>query len=357
MSEYRCINLFIAGIGAIGKTLLQQLSKQQHSLHNSQALSINIVGIANSKRIIASPKGVDINSYPKLMKEAGTISSAEQIKNTLLRLSLPNTIFVDCTSSTEIANIYLQLLNNKISVVAANKAAASSDYDSYLNLKQAAVENGVKYLFQTNVGGGLPIISTINSLVNSGDKVLKIEAVLSGTLNYIINTISKEVPFSKAVKMAQELGFSEPDPRIDLSGDDVVKKLVILARESGYTLSKNEVNNNLPIPIEAFKGDINDFFEQIKRYDIEFEQKRIRAEQNGNRLRFCAIFEKGCGFAGLMEVGAEHPFYNLPDSNNIVMLTTERYNNHPLVIKGYGAGAAVTAGGVFGDILRVANIA
>ena len=245
---------------------------------------------------------------------------------------------------------------HNVSVVAANKIAASSEYSKYAQLKQIARKKDVKFLFETNVGAGLPIINTINNLINSGDKILKIEAVVSGTLNYIFNVISRDVPLSRAIMMAKEAGYSEPDPRIDLSGKDVVRKLVILAREAGYKVEQDDVIKNLFIPEKYFEGSIDDFFKNITEIDSQFEEKRIEAEANGEHFRFVAKLEDGNAEVGLQKVGSGHPFYSLEGSNNVILLTTERYKEYPMVIKGYGAGAEVTAAGVFADIISIANI-
>ncbi|MBQ8044837.1 MAG: bifunctional aspartate kinase/homoserine dehydrogenase I, partial [Bacteroidales bacterium] len=267
-----------------------------------------------------------------------------------------NEVFVDCTSSPQIATVYQDLLSHNVSVVAANKIAASSEYAKYENLKNTARQKGIKYLFETNVGAGLPVINTLNNLINSGDKVLKIEAVLSGTLNFIFNTISKDIPLSKAIVMAKEARFSEPDPRIDLCGKDVIRKLVILARESGYKVEQEDVVANLFVPDKFFEGTLDDFWKNIPQLDAEFEVKRQRLEKENKKYRFVATMENGACSVGLQEVGMQHPFYDLEGSNNIIMITTERYHEHPMIIKGYGAGASVTAAGVFGDIMSIANI-
>jgi aspartokinase/homoserine dehydrogenase 1 len=252
--------------------------------------------------------------------------------------------------------LYEQILDSNISVVTANKIAASSEYSNYSKLKNTAKRKGVKFLFETNVGAGLPIISTLNDLVYSGDRILKIEAVLSGTLNFIFNTISSEVRLSETIRRAKELGFSEPDPRIDLSGVDVARKILILARESGYKLEMTDVQINKFIPEPYFEGSLEDFFSRIQEVDNDFEQRRQQLEASGKKWRFVARLEKGRAEAGLMEVGIGHPFYDLEGSNNVVMYTTERYQEFPMLIKGYGAGASVTAAGVFADLIKVSNI-
>ncbi len=238
----------------------------------------------------------------------------------------------------------------------ANKIAASSEYEKYVQLKETSRQRGVKFLFETNVGAGLPIINTINNLTNSGDTILKMEAVLSGTLNFIFNTISSEIPLSKAIRMAKEARYSEPDPRIDLSGKDVIRKLVILAREAGYKINQEDVQKNLFIPDPYFLGSQDDFWKMIPELDADFEEKRKELEKKGLHWRFVATMDKGKCSVGLQTVGSMHPFYDLQGSNNIILITTERYNEFPMIIKGYGAGASVTAAGVFADIISIANI-
>ena len=271
-------------------------------------------------------------------------------------MNIYNAFFVDCTASEEIASLYETLLRNNVSVVAANKIAASSPYGNYIKLKETARHRDIKFLFETNVGAGLPIINTMNDLINSGDHILKLEAVLSGTLNYIFNTISSQIPLSQAIRMAKEEGYSEPDPRIDLSGKDVIRKLVILAREAGYMVEQSDVKANLFIPDEYFSGSLDEFWEHIPELDREFEDKRRQLESEKKRFRFVARMERGKCEVGLQAVDSTHPFYELEGSNNIIMISTERYHEYPMIIKGYGAGADVTAAGVFADIISIANI-
>ena len=278
------------------------------------------------------------------------------LRKSLIGMNIFNSVFVDCTASGEVAGLYQALLEHNVSVVAANKVAASSDYDSYLKLKETALRRGVKFLFETNVGAGLPIIGTINDLRSSGDKILKIEAVLSGTLNFIFNEISADVPFSETVRRAKEQGYSEPDPRIDLSGKDVVRKLVILAREAGYKVEQEDVEKHLFVPDEFFKGSIDDFWRNLPSLDAGFESRRKAIEADNKRWRFVAKMDRGRTSVSLEAVGSDHPFYNLEGSNNIIMLTTERYREYPMLIQGYGAGAGVTAAGVFANIMSIANI-
>ncbi len=357
LSEYQVLNLFLVGIGTVGKSLLQQIRQQQPKLMAQNSLQIKIVGIANSKRAVFNRQGIDLSNYESILKNEGKDSTPESLYKEIEEMNIFNSVFVDCTASQAIANLYKDLLSNNISVVTANKIAASSDYKTYAELKTISRnKSGIKYLFETNVGAGLPIINTMNALINSGDKILKLQAVLSGTLNYIFNTISEEIPLSKAILMAKEMGYSEPDPRIDLSGTDVVRKLVILSREAGYPVEQQEVKKNLFIPENYFQGSQENFWSIISGLDAEFEAKRKQLESENKRLRFVAQMEHGCCQVGLQEVDHNHPFYELEGSNNIILITTERYNEYPMIIKGYGAGAGVTAAGVFADIISIANI-
>jgi aspartokinase/homoserine dehydrogenase 1 len=255
-----------------------------------------------------------------------------------------------------VPSLYHDFLSHNISVTAANKVAASGDYENYAKLKATARKRGVKFLFETNVGAGLPIINTINDLRNSGDKILKIEAVLSGTLNFIFNTISEKIPFSETVRLAKEEGYAEPDPRVDLSGQDVIRKLVILSREAGYKLSQEDVTKELFIPQSFFDGTLEEFWKNLPSLDAQFEADRKVLESEHQRWRFVAKLENGKGSVSLQKVGERHPFYGLEGSNNIILITTERYNQYPMLIQGYGAGASVTAAGVFADIMSIANI-
>ena len=355
LSEYKVLNLFIAGIGTVGGNLLEQIRIQQLKLMQN-GLKLNVVGIANSKRALFSREGLNLETCIEELKKNGEASSPEHLKDEILKMNIFNSVFVDCTANQAVSDLYEELLNNNVSVVAANKIAASSSYNNYSNLKEIARHRGVKFLFETNVGAGLPIINTMNDLINSGDHILKLESVLSGTLNYIFNTLSADIPFSKAIMMAKEEGYSEPDPRIDLSGKDVIRKLVILTREAGYKVEEEDVQRHLFIPDKYFEGTLDDFWRNIQELDTEFEAKRQQLETEGKRFRFVAKMENGACEVGLQEVDAHHPFYELEGSNNIIMISTERYHEYPMIIKGYGAGADVTAAGVFADIISIANI-
>ncbi len=355
LSEYKVLNLFICGVGTVGGNLIDQIRSQYEQLKQTQRLKLNVVGIASSSHAIFSRDGINLDTYRE------ELASSEQSDNKRLLdevtgMNIFNSVFVDCTASADVAAMYQTLLDHNISVVAANKVAASGSYDSYLRLKETALRRGVKFLFETNVGAGLPIIGTINDLRNSGDKILKIEAVLSGTLNFIFNELSATVPFSETVRKAKDMGYSEPDPRIDLSGIDVVRKLVILTREAGYKAEQAEVEKHLFMPDGFFTGSMDDFWKNLPTLDADFEEKRKLLEADDKRWRFVARMDHGKMSVSLEAVGRHHPFYNLEGSNNIVLLTTERYREYPMLIQGYGAGAGVTAAGVFANIMSIANI-
>ena len=374
LSEYQVLNVFLCGVGTVGGSLLEQIASQRQKLMKERNLQINVVGIASGHNAVFDRNGIDLEA-PLLSPQGGKTpcgefsiqrlrevlkqapaSNIKRLKEEVIGMNIFNSVFVDCTASAEVAGLYEDLLSNNISVVAANKVAASSDYDNYAKLKATARKRGVKYLFETNVGAGLPIINTINDLINSGDKILKLEAVLSGTLNFIFNKISADVPFSETVRLAKEEGYSEPDPRIDLSGKDVVRKLVILSREAGYKMNQEDVEKKLFIPQSFFEGSLDDFWKNLPSLDAQFEQERKEVEAAHEHWKFVAKLENGKGSVSLQRVGEHHPFYDLEGSNNIILITTERYNQYPMLIQGYGAGAEVTAAGVFADIMSIANI-
>lgn len=355
LSEYNVLNLFICGVGTVGSKLIEQIRSQYDELKRNRRLKLNIVGIASSRSAIFNREGIDLDNYRELLKQSGS-ADIDDLRNEVVGMNIFNSVFVDCTASKEVSSLYQEFLEHNISIIAANKIAASSDYESYIKLKNTALTRGVKFRFETNVGAGLPIIGTINDLRNSGDKILKIEAVLSGTLNFIFNELSKEVPLSEAVKRAKEQGYSEPDPRTDLSGTDVIRKLIILTREAGYKTEQEDVEKHLFIPESLFRGSLDDFWKDLPQLDADFEEQREKLEANNMRWRFVAKMEMGHTSVSLQTVEKGHPFYNLEGSNNIVMLTTERYKEYPMLIQGYGAGASVTAAGVFANIMSIANI-
>lgn len=355
LSEYKVLNLFVCGVGTVGGQLLEQIHNQYEELKRTKRLKLNVVGIATSKKALFNSDGIDLANYRELLADANE-SNESKLRDAIIEMNCFNSVFVDCTASKEVAEIYQPLLEHNISVIAANKIAASSSYEKYARLKETALARGVFFRYETNVGAGLPIIGTINDLRNSGDVILKIEAVLSGTLNFIFNEISADVTLSEAVRRAKEQGYSEPDPRIDLSGKDVIRKLVILAREAGYKVEKTDVEAHLFIPDEFFEGSIDEFWKNLPKLDADFEARRKQLDAEGKRWRFVATFDHGKLSVALKEVDRTHPFYNLQGSNNIVALTTERYREYPMLIQGYGAGASVTAAGVFANIMSIANI-
>lgn len=355
LSEYKVLNLFVCGVGTVGGQLLEQIHDQYEELKRTKRLKLNVVGIATSKKALFNRDGIDLANYRELLADAPE-SNDKKLRDAIIEMNCFNSVFVDCTASKDVAEIYQPLLEHNISVIAANKIAASSSYEKYALLKETALARGVFFRYETNVGAGLPIIGTINDLRNSGDVILKIEAVLSGTLNFIFNELSADVTMSEAVRRAKEQGYSEPDPRIDLSGKDVIRKLVILAREAGYKVEKTDVEKHLFIPDEFFEGSIDEFWKNLPKLDADFEARRKQLDAEGKRWRFVATFDHGKLSVALKEVDSTHPFYNLQGSNNIVALTTERYREYPMLIQGYGAGASVTAAGVFANIMSIANI-
>ena len=360
LSEYKVLNLFIWGVGTVGAKLIEQIHSQYETLKKESGLLLNVVGIASSKKAIFSREGIDLTTYKEKLNEAEA-SNSQKMLDGILNMNIFNSVFVDCTASKEVADLYQSLLEHNVNIITANKIAASGDYETYHKLKETAKRVGVKFRYETNVGAGLPIIGTMNDLTNSGDKILKIEAVLSGTLNYIFNALSEDTPFSETVKKAKELGFAEPDPRIDLSGTDVIRKLVILTREAGYKVEQSDVEKHLFVPDDFFQGSLEDFWKRLPELDAQFEAKRKELEARNCRQRFVASMEveedgkvKCC--VSLRDIPLNHEFYELEGSNNIVTLTTSRYKEYPMLIQGFGAGASVTAAGVFANVLSIANI-
>ena len=356
LSTYKELNLFLMGVGTVGGQFIQQLNQQYEKLLNNNRLKIRLVGIANSKKMLFNRDGIDLVNYMEELNASEVKSNLVEFTKSMIELNIYNSVFIDCTANDLVGDYYQKILDSSISIVAANKVAASSDYAIYHRLKETAIRKGIKYNFETNVGAGLPVISTIKDLINSGDQILKIQAVLSGTLNYIFNTLSSDIPLSKAIEMAKEEGFSEPDPRIDLSGKDVMRKILILAREAGYELEESHISVNKFIPEELFAGSMEQFWSGVKALDDQFEKQRQQLDAENKKWRFIATFDQEQPKVELVAVDQGSPFYDLEGSNNIVLLTTERYNEYPMQIKGYGAGAGVTAAGVFADIIRIANI-
>lgn len=355
LSDNEVVNIFLCGTGTVGGMLLEQIAAQHDTLMTERGINFKVVGISGRSKAIFNAQGLELNDYEQQLEESTSAGGIKALVEKILEMNLSNPVFVDCTAAEEVAAEYEGLLQHNVHVVTANKIAASGNYEHYQRLKQVARQRGVKFLFETNVGAGLPIINTIKDLTASGDKIVGIEAVLSGTLNYVFNTLCASTSFSQAVRMAQENGYSEPDPRLDLSGMDVVRKITILARESGYRVETSEIENRSFLPKSLFDVSLEEFWEQLPSLDEEFQNSRKSLAEQNKCWRFVAEWKNGKGSVGLKEIPQGHPLYDLEGSNNIVCLTTERYDA-PMLIQGYGAGAAVTAAGVFSDIMRVANL-
>ena len=356
LSRYKELHLFIAGTGFVGSSLIKQLQKQAETLLREYNLNINLLGIINSRKMLLDNKQIPLETCRDLLATAGKKSDIDAFVSYMTRLNIRNSVFIDCTADAKVALTYKDALEKYVSVVTASKIACSSEYSYYHTLKSLANDKGVRFMYETTVGAGLPIIKTISDLVVSGDKVLKIEAVLSGTLNFIFNSLGPDMPLSKTIRIAKEKGISEPDPRIDLSGIDVVRKILILSREAGYTIEREDVVVKKFLPEACFEGNLESFYSKVIEYDEEFERKRKVLVKQNKKWRFFASMDNGKARVELITVDSSHPTYDLEGSNNIVLLTTERYRELPMVIKGYGAGADVTAAGVFADIMRVVNV-
>ena len=356
LSHYRELHLYLAGTGTVGGNLLKQIMNQQDVLLRENHLKINVVGLCRSKLMMLNPEGINLGTYSKDMEKQGEKADIELFIQKMKYLNLRNTVFIDCTAEAAVAATYKQVLSSFVSVVTSNKIACSSEYSLYSDLKRTAREKNVRFMYETNVGAGLPIISTLNDLIRSGDKIIRLEAVLSGTLNFVFNTINEKISLSKAVQLAMDQGFAEPDPRVDLSGIDVKRKLLILARESGYAFEDKDIKVVPFLPQVCFEGSQEDFWKNIREQDHVFEERRKKLLRENKKLRFVARLENGEAKIELEEVGVTHPAYPLEGSNNIILITTDRYHEEPMVIRGYGAGADVTAAGVFADIIRVANV-
>jgi len=356
LSHYKELHLFLAGIGTVGGNLLKQINAQQDKLLQDHHLKINVIGISSSKKMLMNPEGINLDNYRNEMEKQGEKADIELFIQKMKYLNLRNSVFIDCTADVSITSAYKKVLSSFVSIVTANKIACSSEYALYKDLKKTAQEKNVKFTYETNVGAGLPIISTLNDLIRSGDKIVRLEAVLSGTLNFIFNTISETIPLSQAIRMAREKGFSEPDPRIDLSGTDVKRKLLILSREAGYEFESSDITIKPFLPAACFEGTLDNFWKVVQQYDTEFEERRKRLAQENKKMRYVARLDHGKASIELVEVDFMHPAYPLEGSNNIILITTDRYHEQPMVIRGYGAGAEVTAAGVFADVIRVANV-
>ncbi len=354
LSPKKTLNVFLVGVGLIGCTLLQQMKNHAQLLHQDHALDMRIIGLANSRVMTFNAQGISLEDWRTVLDESTEKMDIKKFIDNIFHLNLINTVFVDCTSNQSISDAYETILNASISVITPNKKATSGRYEDYKKLKEMAIKKGAKFLYGSNVGAGLPIISTINELVKSGDKILKIEAILSGTLSYLFNSFTEGKFFSEVVQEAQKKGYTEPDPREDLNGMDVARKLLILSRESNYPLEMDNIVVQRILPEDCFNApSIADFYVKLKNYDEQLTTKRKEAQSEGKVLRYIAKLEEGQGSICLQSISPEHPFYHLSGSDNIIAITSEFYRENPLVIKGQGAGAKVTAGKIFADIVRL----
>ena len=356
LSEKKTLNVFMIGVGLIGRTLLQQVHQQAAYLLENRLLKINFVGLANSRFMYFDEGGIDTQAWKQHLEDSGESTHIDTFVKRMQEMNLPNSVLIDCTSSEKVVACYEKALQSAISIVTPNKLANSLDYQTYRKLQQAAIQSGVKFLYETNVGAGLPVIRVLQDLKDSGDKVFKIEGVLSGTLSYIFNSFKKGTTFSSIVRQAKEKGFTEPDPRDDLSGMDVARKILILAREIGVPMELADVKVEKILPEACLKADsVEAFFTALEAEDATMEKRRQKAEAEERRLRFVATLEDGQATVRLIAVDASHPFYTLSGSDNVISYTTARYRERPLVVKGPGAGAEVTAAGVFADLMSISN--
>lgn len=354
-TTYKQVNLFIAGVGNVGSRLLSQLLQQHQYLQKNLRLYVRVVGIANSKKMLFNEKGIDLKKWKELLQNAQEMNLDEFVK-TIQTKNLRNSVFVDATANENVASHYAEILEKSVSIVACNKIAASSSFSYYEKLKNLARESNVHFLFETNVGAGLPVIGTLNDLLLSGDKINKIEAVLSGTLNFVFNNYNGTESFAKVVRQAQDEGYTEPDPRLDLSGVDVARKIMILARESGETIEMEEITNHAFLPVKCMQGSVEDFYACMEKEEAHFKKIFEEANKAGKKLKFVASYENGKAKVGLQQIDSSHDFYHLYGKDNVVLFYTKRYTEQPLVVKGAGAGAEVTASGVFADIIRAVRI-
>lgn len=355
LSHIKELHLYFVGTGNVGRKLLNQMLEQKEKHLENLNLNIKLVGLSNSRKMLIAESGINLETCLTELDHAEKADIGFFIKQ-IKELNLRNSVFVDCTASEDIAGLYEQVFDQYASIVTANKIACSSEYYQYESLIKKARDKGLRFLFETNVGAGLPIISTINDLIKSGDKIVGLEAVLSGTLNFIFNTLSEEISLSDAIKLAMEKGFSEPDPRIDLSGKDVMRKLLILSRVSGYQMEENDINLMPFLPKSCFEGELDTFWSETEKLNAQFEEKRKSLLKQNKKWRFVASLKDGKGSVELLELKDNHAAHRLEASNNIILITTERYKDDPLMVQGYGAGAEVTAAGIFADIIRIAKV-
>ena len=358
LSDTKKYNMFLVGVGNVGQTLLQQIHQQKDFLSKELKIDLRLCGLANSRSMSFDSNGLDTTKAMVSLDEQGEPMSMDSFYEKMVEMNLRNSIFIDCTASYDIPAYYQSILRQSISIVTPNKVACSSDFDHYLDLKKTATKYHARFLFETNVGAGLPVISTVSDLLKSGDKVTKIEAVLSGTLNFLFNHYDATLPFQEIVKRAKEEGYTEPDPKIDLSGIDVQRKILILARESGHKLELDEIVNQSFLPSECLEATtVDEFYDRLTKHESHFKQLYDEANKVGKKLKYVASFNKESGYAeiGLQAYSPDHPFYNLQGKDNVVLFYTKRYHDYPLIVQGAGAGSAVTASGIFADLLRIAD--
>ena len=352
----RRLNVFMVGTGLIGKTLLRQINQQFEFFQQQRQLEIRLCAVSNSKQMLIDAEGIDLNDWAALLQSEGEKTDLGQLVTTIQELNLPNSVFVDNTADVAVPKLYPNILEHSISIVTPNKVAAAQSYKEYSRLKELAFKRRVNYLYETNVGAGLPVINTINDLILSGDSIHRIEGVLSGTISFIFNSLTKGRDFSAVVLEAQEKGFTEPDPRDDLNGMDVARKILILARECGLTLELEDVEIQPLLAPACFEANgVSAFFEALKEQDQQMSDKVEAAAANGEVLRYVAVLEDGKASITLRSVGADSYFYNLSGSDNLIAITSARYQQKPLLIQGPGAGAEVTAAGVFADLIQISN--
>ncbi len=353
-TTFKQVNLFIIGTGNVGARLLAQMQQQLGFLQQHMRLHIRVAGLSNSRKMIFKGEGISPEQWKEQL-EGGETANLEKFVEEIISMNLRNSILVDITANEKVAKIYDQLLQKSISVVACNKIAASSSYANYIRLKELAREFNCEFLFETNVGAGLPVIGTLNDLMRSGDRVHRIDAVLSGTLNFVFNNYDGEKKFTDVVRQAQEEGYTEPDPRLDLSGTDVMRKIMILARESGQKIEMDDITNNSFMPESCMQGSVDEFYAAMEKEEDHFKKLMQQAHAEGCKLKFVASYDNGVASVGLQHIGSDHDLYHLYGKDNIVLFYTDRYKEQPLVVKGAGAGADVTASGVFADIIRAAR--
>jgi aspartokinase/homoserine dehydrogenase 1 len=353
-TTYKQVNLFIVGTGNVGSKLIGQLKKQSAFLQEQMKIQVRVIGVCNSRKMLTEEDGIDLATWQERLNEA-PVADIKEFVNGIISRNLRNSVFVDITANDTVATLYDALLKKSISVVACNKVAASSSFKNYKNLKELAREYNCQFLFETNVGAGLPVIATLNDLVRSGDRVHRIQAVLSGTLNFVFNNYDGTRKFTDVVKQAQDEGYTEPDPRLDLSGTDVMRKIMILAREAGEKIEMEDIVNNSFMPESCMKGDVAGFYKEMSKEEEHFKKLFAKASAEGTKLKFVASFENGKAAVGLQHIDPRHDLYHLYGKDNVVLFYTDRYTDQPLVVKGAGAGADVTASGVFADIIRASN--